>query len=65
MNRSLDLGMMTTTGFQSSLDKAPIMQFYFYRIDRKSNRRKVVKGTCLVISQRKTGTPQRLGPGSP
>jgi hypothetical protein len=27
---------------------APIMQFYFYRIDRKSNGRKMVKGTCLA-----------------
>jgi hypothetical protein len=44
---------------------APIMLFYFYRIDRKSNGRKVVKGTCLAVPQRKTGTPQRFGPGSP
>jgi hypothetical protein len=44
---------------------APIMQFYFYRIDRESNRFKMVKGTCLTALQRKTGAPQRLGPGSP
>jgi hypothetical protein len=44
---------------------APIMQFYFYRIDWKSNGRKMVKGTCLAAPQRKTGTPQRLGPRSP
>jgi hypothetical protein len=44
---------------------APNMQFYFYRIDRKSNGRKMVKGTCLATPQRKTGTPQSLGPGSP
>jgi hypothetical protein len=44
---------------------APIMQFYIYRIDRKSNGCKMVKGTCLAALQRKTGTPQRLGPGSP
>jgi hypothetical protein len=44
---------------------APIMQFYFYRIDRESNGRKMVKGTCLAALQRKTGTPRRLGPGSP
>jgi hypothetical protein len=30
---------------------APIMQFYFYRIDRKSNGRKMVKGTCLAALQ--------------
>jgi hypothetical protein len=41
---------------------AQIMQFYFYRIDSKSNGRKIVKGTCLTALQRKTGTPQRLGP---
>jgi hypothetical protein len=41
------------------------MQFYFYRIDRKSNGRKMVKGTCLAAPQRKIGTPQRLGPESP
>jgi hypothetical protein len=44
---------------------APIMQFYFYIIDRESNGCKMVKGTCLAAPQRKTGTPQRLGPGSP
>jgi hypothetical protein len=44
---------------------APNMQFYFYIIDRKSNRRKMVKGTCLAAPQRKTGTPRRLGLGSP
>jgi hypothetical protein len=44
---------------------APIMQFYFYRIDRESNRCTMVKGTCLAALQRKIGTPQRLGPGSP
>jgi hypothetical protein len=44
---------------------APIMQFYFYRIDRESIGRKMVKGTCLAGPQRKTGTPRRLGPGSP
>jgi hypothetical protein len=41
------------------------MQFYFYRIDRESNRRKMVKGTCLDAPQREIGAPQRLGPGSP
>jgi hypothetical protein len=25
----------------------------------------MVNGTCLVAPQRKTGTPRRLGPGSP
>jgi hypothetical protein len=44
---------------------APIMQFYFYRIDRECNRRKMVKSTSLAALQRKTGTPRRLGPGSP
>jgi hypothetical protein len=44
---------------------APIMQFYFYRIDRESNRCKMVKGTCLATLQGKSGTPRRLGPGSP
>jgi hypothetical protein len=44
---------------------APIMQFYFYIIDRKSNGRKIVKGTCLAAPQRKIGTPRRLGPGCP
>jgi hypothetical protein len=43
----------------------PNMQFYFYRIDRKSNGHKMVKGTYLAAPQRKTGTPRRLGPGSP
>jgi hypothetical protein len=41
------------------------MQFYFYRIDRESNRCKMVKGTCLATPQGKSGTPRRLGPGSP
>jgi hypothetical protein len=41
------------------------MQFYFYRIDRESNRCKMVKGTCLAAPQGKSGTPRRLGPGSP
>jgi hypothetical protein len=36
---------------------APVMQFYFYRIDRKSNGYKLVKGTCHAATQRKTGTP--------
>jgi hypothetical protein len=44
---------------------APILQFYFYIIDRKSNGYKMVKGTCLAAPQRKTGTPRRLGPRSP
>jgi hypothetical protein len=44
---------------------APIMQFYFYRIDRESNGHKMVTGTCLATPKRKTGTPRRLGPGSP
>jgi hypothetical protein len=33
---------------------APIMQFYFYRIDRKLYGHKMVKGTCLAAPQRKT-----------
>jgi hypothetical protein len=41
------------------------MQFYFYRIDRESNRCKMVKGTCLAAPQGKSGTPRRLGPRSP
>jgi hypothetical protein len=41
------------------------MQFYFYRIDRKSNGCKMVKATWLAAPQRKTGTPRRLGPESP
>jgi hypothetical protein len=41
------------------------MQFYFYRIDRESNGCKMVKGTYLAAPQRKSGTPRRLGPGSP
>jgi hypothetical protein len=32
---------------------APIMQFYFCRIDRKSNGHKMVKGTCFVALKRK------------
>jgi hypothetical protein len=32
---------------------APIMQFYFYRIDRESNGRKMVKGTCLLLRKEK------------
>jgi hypothetical protein len=44
---------------------APNMQFYFYRIDRKSNGCKMVKGTCLAAPQKKTGTPRRLGLESP
>jgi hypothetical protein len=36
---------------------APIMEFYFYRIDRESNGHKMVKDTCLATPQRKTGTP--------
>jgi hypothetical protein len=44
---------------------APNMQFYFYRIDRKVNRHKMVKDTCLAAPQRKTGTPRRLDPRSP
>jgi hypothetical protein len=43
---------------------APIMQFYFYKIDRESNGHKMVKGTCLAAPQRKIGTPQRLGPST-
>jgi hypothetical protein len=35
---------------------APIIQFYFYRIDR-NNRCKMVKGTCLAALERKFGTP--------
>jgi hypothetical protein len=38
---------------------ASIMQFYFYKIDR-NNRCKMIKGTCLATSQRKTGTLQTL-----
>jgi hypothetical protein len=41
------------------------MESYFYRINRESNGHKMVKGTCLATPQRKTGTPRRLGPGSP
>jgi hypothetical protein len=44
---------------------APDMQFYFYRIDRKSNGHKMVKATCLATPQGRTGTPRRLGPISP
>jgi hypothetical protein len=44
---------------------APIMQFYFYRIDNESNGRKMVMDTCLAAPQEKSGTPRRLGPGSP
>jgi hypothetical protein len=44
---------------------APIMHFYFYRIDRKSYGHKMVKGTCLAAPLRKAGTPRRLGPESP
>jgi hypothetical protein len=40
------------------------MQFYFYRIDKKSNGQKMVKGTCLAAPQRRTGTPRRLGPST-
>jgi hypothetical protein len=32
---------------------------------QESNGRKMVKGTCLAALQRRTGTPRRLGPGSP
>jgi hypothetical protein len=35
------------------------------KLDRKTNGRKMVKGTCLAALQRKTGTPRRPGPGSP
>jgi hypothetical protein len=44
---------------------APIMQFYFYRIDRESNGCKMAKGTCLAAPQRRARTPRRLGHGSP
>jgi hypothetical protein len=33
------------------------MQFYFYRIDRKSNGHKIVKGTCLIALKRKYRSP--------
>jgi hypothetical protein len=39
---------------------APIMQFYFYRIDRESNGRKMVKGTCLIALKRKDRSPCTL-----
>jgi hypothetical protein len=39
---------------------APIMQLYFYRIDRKSNGRKMIKGTCLAAPQRKLGLLEGL-----
>jgi hypothetical protein len=40
---------------------APIMQFYFYRIDRDNiYRHKMVKDTFLAAPQRKIGTPQKL-----
>jgi hypothetical protein len=39
---------------------APNMQFYFYRIARKNNGRKMVRGTCLAALQRRTGLLEGL-----
>jgi hypothetical protein len=39
---------------------APIMQFYFYRIDRESNGRKMVKGTCLALRKENLGLLEGL-----
>jgi hypothetical protein len=39
---------------------APIKQFYFYRIDRKSNRHKMVKGNCIVSLQKNPGLLEGL-----
>jgi hypothetical protein len=36
------------------------MQFYYYRIDRKSNGHKMVKGTFLAAPQKKLGLLEGL-----
>jgi hypothetical protein len=36
---------------------APIMQFYFYRIEKESNGCKMVKGTCLIAHKRIDQSP--------
>jgi hypothetical protein len=36
------------------------MQFYFYRIDRESNGRKMVKGTCLALRKENLGLLEGL-----
>jgi hypothetical protein len=35
------------------------------QIDRECSRYNMVKDTCLAAPQRRTGNPQKLGPGSP
>jgi hypothetical protein len=41
---------------------APIMQFYFYRLEGKSHRCKMVKGNFLATSQEGTRTSEMLAP---
>jgi hypothetical protein len=43
---------------------APIMQFYIYRIERKSIGIKWSRDTCLAALQKGTETDQMLAPGN-